>query len=73
MFDLGKNPDFHSYAFRLAHYGVMGGLVGLAIAIFLLFQNFYLIFVIARIREEVRSALRRNPHPESLENDIAVR
>ena len=59
MFDFMPTDDLKSYAIRLAHYGVIGGLLGLAIAILLLLQNVYLLFAVVRIRGQLHMVLRR--------------
>jgi hypothetical protein len=65
MFDMLPNDDLKTYAFRLAHYGVLGGLAGLAIAVILLLQNFYLIYALRSLRTEIGTAMRRKESPSS--------
>lgn len=74
MFDMSPNDDLKTYAFRLAHYGVLGGLVGLAIVVLLLMQNFYLIYALRSLQTELRTAMRRlgpsNSYPMKKEPKI---
>ena len=58
MFDILPTDDLKSYALRMAHFGILGGLVGLAIAALLLLQNFYLMYALSKIRGELRMVSR---------------
>jgi hypothetical protein len=49
------SDDLKSWAFRMAHLGVLGALIGLAIIILLLLQNVYLIYSVRQLRIEMRS------------------
>ena len=46
--------DPRSWALRLAHYGVVGGAIGLAVAVVLLLQNTYLIFALRSLRAKLK-------------------
>jgi hypothetical protein len=55
VFDMLPSDDLKSWAFRMAHLGVLGALIGLAIIILLLLQNVYLIYSVRQLRIEMRS------------------
>jgi hypothetical protein len=57
MFDVLPTDDLKSYAVRLAHYGVIGGLTGLALVALLVAQNVYLMYALMKLRGEVRRTL----------------
>jgi hypothetical protein len=59
MFEMFPTDDLKSYAVRLSHYGVIGGLLGLALVAVLVIQNFYLIYALRSARRELRTILRR--------------
>ena len=58
MFTMGPNDDLRSWAMRLAHFGVLGGIFGLILAILLVIQNFYLMFAFIRLRSQVNAIQR---------------
>jgi hypothetical protein len=47
--------DMKSWAFRMAHLGILGAIGALAIIVLLLLFNGYLIYSVSRLRMEVRS------------------
>jgi nitrate/nitrite transporter NarK len=54
MFDMLPTDDVKSWAFRMAHFGILGAFIGLAIIVLLLLQNVYLIYSVRRLRAEMR-------------------
>jgi hypothetical protein len=55
MFDMLPSDDAKSWALRMAHFGVLGGLAGLAVVVLLFLQNAYLIYSVRMLRVEVRN------------------
>ncbi|MBA2588041.1 MAG: hypothetical protein H0U98_05385 [Alphaproteobacteria bacterium] len=55
MFDMLPTDDVKSWAFRMAHFGILGALIASAIIVLLLLQNFYLIYSLRKLRAEMRS------------------
>jgi nitrate/nitrite transporter NarK len=53
MFEMLPTDDMKSWAFRLAHYGVMGGFLAFAIVVALLLQNTYLVVSLRAIRAQL--------------------
>ena len=55
MFQMLPTDDIKSWAFRMAHLGILGAFCGLAIIILVLLQNVYLIYSMRKLRSEMRS------------------
>jgi hypothetical protein len=55
MFDMGPNDDLRSWAMRMAHFGVLGGLLGLALAVLLFFQSIYLMGSVMFLRSQIKT------------------
>jgi hypothetical protein len=55
VFDMLPSDDARSWALRLAHFGVLGGLAGLAVVVLLCLQNAYLIYSVRMLRADVRN------------------
>jgi nitrate/nitrite transporter NarK len=55
MFQMLPTDDVKSWAFRMAHMGILGAFVGLAVIFLILLQNAYLMYSIRKLRSEMRS------------------
>jgi nitrate/nitrite transporter NarK len=54
MFQMLPTDDVKSWAFRMAHFGILGAFVALAIIFLILLQNAYLIYSVRKLRAEMR-------------------
>ena len=60
---MGPTEDMRSWAFRLIHYGILAGLVGAAVIILLVLQNFYIMHSLNKIRSQLRTLMRTSNDP----------
>jgi hypothetical protein len=55
MFGMLPTDDMKSWAFRLAHFGILGGLLALVLIVALLIQNTFLIISLRALRAQLRN------------------
>ena len=55
---MGPTEDMRSWAFRLMHYGLIAGLVGAAVIVLLVLQNFYIMHSLNKVRSQLRTLMR---------------
>ncbi len=55
---MGPTEDMRSWAFRLMHYGLVAGLVGAALIVLLVLQNFYIMHSLSKVRSQLRTMMR---------------
>ena len=60
---MGPTEDMRSWAFRLIHYGMIAGLVGAALILLLVLQNFYIMHSLNKVRSQLRGVMRTLSDP----------
>jgi len=55
---MGPTEDMRSWAFRLIHYGLIAGLIGAAVIVLLVLQNFYIMHSLGKARSQLRAMMR---------------
>ena len=60
---MGPTEDMRSWAFRLIHYGLIAGVIGAAIIVLLVLQNFYIMHSLNGVRSQLRAMARTLKEP----------